>query len=210
MKPALNAVALAALLIVCAASAVAAQPETQPPAQRGGGQRQGRGPGKGAGADNAGVTPGEVQRMFDAYALMQAQEQFKISDEQFAKFMTRFKALQEVRRQDAAGPHADHHRACASWPRRHRPTRRRSRTSFGRFRMLDVADRRRAQEGVRSDRPGARRAQQAQFRVFEEVMERRKLELDRARAGQPAAAEIGAIAGQAAGARGTHLEVYVA
>ena len=36
--------------------------------------------------------------MFDAYALMQAQEQLKISDEQFPQFLTRFKALQDVRR----------------------------------------------------------------------------------------------------------------
>src|SRR5215203_1956508 len=98
MKLALNAAALATLLFVCAASAVAAQPETQPPVQRSEGPRQGRGPGRGAGADNPGVTPGEVQRMFDAYALMQAQEQLKISDEQFAKFLPRFKALQDARR----------------------------------------------------------------------------------------------------------------
>src|SRR5882672_3369258 len=45
-----------------------------------------------------GVSPGDVQRMFDAYALMQAQEQLKISDDKFAPFLTRYKALQEVRR----------------------------------------------------------------------------------------------------------------
>ncbi len=32
--------------------------------------------------------PGEIQRMFDAYALMQAQEQLKISDEQYGRFLT--------------------------------------------------------------------------------------------------------------------------
>src|SRR5438128_1158290 len=53
----------------------------------------------GAADDAPGVTPAEIQRMFDAYALMQAQEQLKIGDEQFTKFLTRFKALQEVRRQ---------------------------------------------------------------------------------------------------------------
>jgi len=36
--------------------------------------------------------------MFDAYALMQAQAQLDITDEQFNRFLTRFKALQEVRR----------------------------------------------------------------------------------------------------------------
>ena len=51
-------------------------------------------------AGEPGVSPGDVQRMFDAYALMQAQEQLKIGDEHFAQFLTRYKALQEVRRKD--------------------------------------------------------------------------------------------------------------
>jgi hypothetical protein len=37
--------------------------------------------------------------MFDAYALMQAREQLKIDDEEFTRFMSRFRALQDVRRQ---------------------------------------------------------------------------------------------------------------
>src|SRR4029077_5915257 len=44
------------------------------------------------------VSPAELQRMFDAYALMQAQDQLKIKDDQYSQFLTRFKALQEVRR----------------------------------------------------------------------------------------------------------------
>ena len=185
MKPALNAVALATLLIVCAASAVAAQPEAQPPAQRGGGQRQGRGPGKGAGADNPGVTPGEVQRMFDAYALMQAQEQLKINDEQFAKFMPRFRALQEARRktqgertriiielrQLAAAASTDEAQIKAK------------------LRALQDVDVQTADE-LRKSYESIDQVldvkQQAQFRVFEEVMERRKLDMiSRARANRP-------------------------
>jgi len=184
MKPALNA-ALATLLIVCAASAVAAQPEAQPPAQRGGGQRQGRGPGKGAGADNPGVTPGEVQRMFDAYALMQAQEQLKINDEQFAKFMPRFRALQEARRktqgertriiielrQLAAAASTDEAQIKAK------------------LRALQDVDVQTADE-LRKSYESIDQVldvkQQAQFRVFEEVMERRKLDIiSRARANRP-------------------------
>src|SRR2546423_1844543 len=59
-----------------------------------GGQRQGE-----PGTDEGSVKPAEIQRMFDAYALMQAQEKLKIGDEQFTRFLTRFKTLQEVRRQ---------------------------------------------------------------------------------------------------------------
>src|SRR5215813_13108632 len=46
----------------------------------------------------SGITPAEIQRMFDAYALLQAQEQLKIGDEQYSQFLTRFKALQDIRR----------------------------------------------------------------------------------------------------------------
>src|SRR5438094_10492091 len=49
-------------------------------------------------AEDAAVSPAEIQRMFDSYALMQAQEQLKIGDDRFPQFLTRFKALQDVRR----------------------------------------------------------------------------------------------------------------
>ena len=68
-------------LSVLSAAAAAAQPQV------------------GRGAGEAVVSPAELQKMFDAYALMQAQDQLKIDDEQYAQFLTRFKALQDVRRQ---------------------------------------------------------------------------------------------------------------
>ena len=60
-----------------------------------------------AAADAPGVTPAEIQRMFDSYALIQAQDQLKISDEKFPQFLTRFKALQDTRRRNMTGalPH---------------------------------------------------------------------------------------------------------
>ena len=64
---------------------------------RGRGQRQGRGAGRRR-PGRRGRHAGRVQQMFDAYALMQAQEQLKIRDEQFPQFLARFKALQDVRR----------------------------------------------------------------------------------------------------------------
>src|ERR1043165_1350129 len=57
-------------------------------------QRQNAAPGA-----EPGVSPAEIQRMFDSYALMQAQDQLQISDDQFPQFLTRFKALQDIRRQ---------------------------------------------------------------------------------------------------------------
>src|SRR3977135_2703791 len=50
-------------------------------------------------ADEPTVTPFELQRLFDSYALLQAQEQLKINDEQYTRFLPRFKALQDARRQ---------------------------------------------------------------------------------------------------------------
>src|SRR6202049_493158 len=45
-----------------------------------------------------GVSPAEVQQMFDAYALVQAQTVLKLRDDQYPKFITRLRALQTVRR----------------------------------------------------------------------------------------------------------------
>jgi Spy/CpxP family protein refolding chaperone len=184
MKLALNATALAAVLIVCSASAVLAQPQAQPPAQRGGGQRQGRGPGKGAGGDT-GVTPGEVQRMFDAYALMQAQEQLKISDEQFSKFMPRFKALQEARRKtqsDRTQIIIELRRLASATP----PDEAQIKEQLRALQDVDGRTAGDLKKSYESIDEVLNVKQQAQFRVFEEVMERRKLDMiSRARANRP-------------------------
>ena len=122
------------------------------------------------------VTPSEAQRLFDSYALLQAQEQLKIGDEQYVRFLPRFKALQDVRRQTL---------------------QQRTRVLNEVRRLLSVSpldegqvkDRLRQLEDI--DARGEMDAhkaydaidqvldvrQQAQFRVFEEQMERRKLEL---------------------------------
>lgn len=86
MKPALKVLVVAGTLTMSLA-ALGAQ-----------GGRQAQRQGLGGALDEPGVTPAEIQRMFDSYALMQAQEQLKINDEQFPRFLTRFKALQDVRR----------------------------------------------------------------------------------------------------------------
>ena len=44
------------------------------------------------------ITPGEVQRMFDAWALVQAQDALSLSEDQYGRFATRLKALQDTRR----------------------------------------------------------------------------------------------------------------
>jgi hypothetical protein len=43
--------------------------------------------------------PGEVNRLFDAYAIMQAQDMLQIDEAKFGPFVTRLKSLQAARRQ---------------------------------------------------------------------------------------------------------------
>src|SRR5262245_35411591 len=122
------------------------------------------------------VSPAEVQRMFDAYALLQAQEQLNIADDQFSAFLTRFKALQEVRRrslQERARVVMELRRILNQAPPDEGMIRERLKT------LQDISargaeDERKAYEAI--DQILDLR-QQARFRVFEEVMERRKLEL---------------------------------
>jgi hypothetical protein len=57
---------------------------------------------QGQGRQNAplrpGVAPGEIQQLFDAMVVMRAQETLKLDDEQYPRFLTRLRALQEARR----------------------------------------------------------------------------------------------------------------
>ncbi len=49
-------------------------------------------------ADAQGVSAGEIQRLYDAYALVQAQEALQLTDDRYVRFVARLKALQETRR----------------------------------------------------------------------------------------------------------------
>ena len=126
-------------------------------------------------ADQA-VSPAEVQRMFDAYALMQAQEQLNIADDQFSAFLTRFKALQDVRRrtlQERARVIMEMRRMLNQPQPDETMIRERLKT------LQDINARGGDEEKKAYDAIDQvlDLRQQARFRVFEEVMERRKLEL---------------------------------
>jgi hypothetical protein len=47
---------------------------------------------------DAPVTPAEVEKMFEAVALVRAQEALKLDDDKYLVFLTKYKALQEARR----------------------------------------------------------------------------------------------------------------
>jgi hypothetical protein len=171
MKTSVMILALAAALGASGGRAIA-----QPAARS---ARQGAPP---RALEEPGITPAEIRKMFDSYALMQAQDQLKITDEQFPKFLTRFKALQDLRRQtlmqrnrilqelrrltnDARADESamkERVRALADLDARHQTELQRAYEAIDQ--VLDVR-------------------QQARFRVFEEQMEQRMLQLiTRARA----------------------------
>ncbi len=124
------------------------------------------------------LSPAEVQRLFDAYALVQAQEALTLNDEQYGKFVTAMKALQETRRRNQqergrmlreltrlSGPNAaaaDEQTIVAA---------------LGALKQHDAkaaAELQKAYDGV-DEALTAR--QRARFRIFEEQMERRKIDL---------------------------------
>ena len=126
--------------------------------------------------EDAAVSPVELQRMFDAYAIVQAQDFLKLGDEQYAKFLPRFKGMLDARRQ-----------ALQQRTRVLNVVRRllmdaqsddgMVRDALKQLQEIEnrgQADARKAYEGI--DQVLDLR-QQAKFRVFEEQMERRKLEL---------------------------------
>lgn len=159
MKHVFHRVIGLAALVVCAALPAGAQPP------RGGGAPV-----------EAGVGPAEIQRMFDAYALMQAQEQLKLSDDQYAPFLARFKALQDARRK-AVIERGRLVQTLRQLVNDSQADENQIREQLKALQDLDaraVADVRKAHEAV--DQVLDVR-QQAKFRVFEEAMERRKLEL---------------------------------
>jgi hypothetical protein len=122
------------------------------------------------------VSPAEIQRLFDGYALVQAQQFLNLTDEQYTKFLPRFMALQNVRRQDLQ----QRTRVLNEIRRLLMPEGSSDDQIKAALKQLQDIDERgdaeakKALDGV--DQTLDLR-QQARFRIFEEQMERRKLEL---------------------------------
>lgn len=148
----------AACFVLVAATAAVAQ---QPPAP---------------GDDGPAISPGELQRMFDAYALLQAQEQLQIGEEVYSRFLTRFKALQDVRRRNLM----ERNRRVMELQRLSSDPQSDERLLRDRLVELRDVETRAAGEIGKAyeaiDQVLDTR-QQAKFRVFEELMEKRKLDL---------------------------------
>jgi Spy/CpxP family protein refolding chaperone len=128
------------------------------------------------GDETPNVSPLEIQRMFDAYALVQAQDRLKLSDEQFPQFLARFKALQEVRRR----LQIERMRALRELNRLSQTEKVEDSVFKEQLRVLQEIESRTSAE-VRKAYDSIDQVldvrQQANFRLFEEMMERRKIEL---------------------------------
>jgi Spy/CpxP family protein refolding chaperone len=163
-----------ALMATLLAVLAAAQPQAARQGPAGGGA--GASPGTVGEAAAAGIPPGEIQRLFDAYALLQAQDQLRISGDQSLQFLARFKDLQDVR-QKALTERTRRINALRVAVNRGQPDEAQLREQLKAIQDLDAratVDIKKAYDAIDQILD---LTQQAKFRVFEENMERRKLEL---------------------------------
>jgi DNA repair ATPase RecN len=164
-------VLIAALIIGAPVWAQEFQAQPQNPPTQGGGPLPGLGNGE--------MTPGEIQKLFDAYLVMEAQQALQLSDQQYPQFLTRLRSLQETRRrnqqernqlmnqlQRLTNPRAPARGDEASIKERL--------TALQELESRNAAEMRKAYNGL-DEVLDVR--QQARFRVFEEQIERRKIEL---------------------------------
>jgi hypothetical protein len=155
-----NALALGVLLVALGAGLPAQQPALPPGAPE--------------------MTPFQLQQLFDAMVVMQAQEVLSLSEPQYAQFLTRLRVLQEARRrfQQERGRLINELQRLTN-ARDARPLAsdamiKERLTALQELESRHAAESRRAYNGI-DEVLDVR--QQARFRVFEEQIERRKLEL---------------------------------
>ena len=145
------------------------------------GQPQGPPPGGGplAGLDNGNMTPAEIQKLFDAYLLMEAQQALDLTDQQYPQFLARLRTLQDTRRRNqqeriqlmGALQRLTNPRVAARGNEAEIKSRL---TALQELEARTAAEMRRAYNAL-DEVLDVR--QQARFRVFEEQIERRKIEL---------------------------------
>jgi hypothetical protein len=136
----------------------------------------------------AGLGQGEVLRLLDAYAVVQAQEMLGLDDAQYPRFVSRFKELLDVRRRGQLR-RGQLLRELNQLTRDTGATDDAIRRKLAELDQHDDAARQDVAKSVAGVDDVLTMKQRARFRVFEEQMERRKLELmSRARqnARQPA------------------------
>ena len=162
---------IAALLLATPVFAQEPPAQPQPPPPRGGGPLPG--------LDNGDMTPGEIQKLFDAYLVMEAQQALNLTDQQYPQFLARLRTLQDTRRRTMQ----ERNQLMGQLQRLTNPrlpkpvdeSEIKARlTSLQDLESRTSAEMRKAYHAL-DEVLDVR--QQARFRVFEEQIERRKIEL---------------------------------
>jgi len=125
------------------------------------------------------MSPGEIQKLFDAYLVMEAQQALDLTDQQYPQFLARLRTLQETRRrnlqernqlmgqlQRITNPRLPNRADDAQIKERL--------TAIQELESRNAAEMRKAYNSLDEV---LNVMQQARFRVFEEGIERRKIEL---------------------------------
>ena len=125
------------------------------------------------------MSPGEIQKLFDAYLVMEAQQALELNEQQYPQFLTRLKTLQDARRRNQQ----ERNQLIGQLQRLtnpRQPNRGDDAQIKERLSSLQELESRAAAE-MRKAYTALDEAldvrQQARFRVVEEQIERRKIEL---------------------------------
>ncbi len=163
------------LLLVAATSLTAGQPsprraEGQPP--------PGSAPPPIPGGPDAAISAGQVQRWFEAFTVLQAQEALTLTETQYGRFVTRLKILQDTRRRHQLA----RNQIMGDLRRLTNPQNGSNDEPSLTERLKALRDEdERARADLKKAYEGVDEAldvrQQARFRIFEERMEQQKLEL---------------------------------
>jgi Spy/CpxP family protein refolding chaperone len=174
MRNVLLAGLMASLLPMPAMAGQEPPPQSSPQVQRPAGEPGQRGRGQGLPAARPGMPIQQLQAMFDAYALVQAQRALRLTDEQYQRFFVRMNRLQDVRRKHIR----QRNQLLSELRRKWRPETDEAEL-VALTKQLDEME-----MTYDSERRAARRAidevltprQVAFFRFFEEDMERQKMD----------------------------------
>ena len=141
-------------------------------------RRDVQGPGRGARQNAPLMSPGEVINMLDAYAVVQAQEALQLHDAQYGSFVTRLRKLHETRRrgQQERNRILRELRLLAG-PQAAQPDENALRNNLKALREHDARIAEETSKAFDAVDEVLDVRQQARFRLFEERLEARKIDL---------------------------------
>lgn len=124
----------------------------------------------------SGITPGELEKWFDSWVLLQAQDSLKLSDTQFPRFLQRLRALQDLRRR-----HQQSRRqlvgALTQLVKAQPFDEAQAKERLKALSDLDVRGTEEVRKATESLNEVMDTLQQARFRLLEDTVERKKIEL---------------------------------